>query len=81
MNLARTKVLVPEVYDHGYFGNCAYILMEREMDTIDTERYINLAVPRRIGRRVQDIVANLASLGLDRLWSVKSIEEWMAPQR
>jgi hypothetical protein len=91
MNLARTKVPVPEVYDHGYSGNCAYILMERVMETIDAQHYINLmkcGVPLRIGRRVQDIVADLASLGLshndlyprnimvDRLWNVKSIVDW-----
>jgi hypothetical protein len=91
MNLARTKVPVPEVYDHGYSGNCAYILMERVVEAINVDQYINLmkcAVPRRIGRRVKDIVADLASLGLshndlyprnimvDRFWGVQSVVDW-----
>jgi hypothetical protein len=92
MNLARTKVPVPEVYDYGYSGNCAYILMER-IDAIDAERYINnmkFPVPRRLSRRVREIIADLASLGLSHndlnprnimimvypYWVVLSIVNW-----
>jgi hypothetical protein len=91
MNLARAKIPVPRVHDYGYSGNCAYILMERVMDTMTGQEYIDFmkcSVPRRLSCRVKEIVADLASVGLshndlyprnlmvDRFWEIKSVIDW-----
>jgi hypothetical protein len=91
MNLARTKVPVPRVYDYGYSGNCAYILMEGFLETLTAEHYINMmgcAVPKRLGHQVRQIVADLASVGLshndlyprnllvNRFWQIITIIDW-----
>jgi serine/threonine protein kinase len=91
MNLARTRIPLPEVYDYGYSGNCAYILMQWFPDALTADQYIDMMgckVPRRMTHQVQQIVAALASVGLshndlyprnllvDRGWKIVAVIDW-----
>jgi len=91
MNLARTKVPVPNIYSYGHSGNCAYILMEMVKAAWPLDACVRVnqcPVPSAVTTRIKQIVADLASLGLshndlhprnvmvDRRWKVRSIIDW-----
>lgn len=67
MKQASTKVPVPKVYEHGFSGNCAFIVMEAiygwRLDVWMKNEGID-TVPARITEHIQQILYDLANLGL-----------------